>query len=234
MVSIGVDASQGILYTIKNNHDQSIGQYSIYTLEGPGQIEFENQQLCFKSNLHYCPDGCIHDTFLDGDTLYVLRNDGTVLRIDACGDLFTPASALASNASLDVPTLSVPNSDFFMFDGQPCLSTPTELLCAGSERVPIEVQAGYQVAYVSATRSVMIVSQTGSGLEWIQTGTASLDTGESQSLVFAAPTQNPTAALIDRDSGQWGLLDLVTGEFYEYNSQLEDLMLVSNATAELP
>ena len=69
--------------------------------------------------------------------------------------------------------------------------------------MPIEVQAGYHVVYVSATRSVMIVGRTGASVQWIQTGTASLDTGESSGVVFAAPTLNPTAALIDRDSGQW-------------------------------
>ena len=192
-------------------------------------IAYDNQNIylidsrgCFVSYVYHCVGGCVHDTFLSGDTLYVLKKDGKTERLDnVCAGDYGLGVALA-NATLDPATLSVLGTDYFIFDGTPCLSTSKELLCAGSERIEIEGNDN-PVTYIIASKSVMVVpSVSGPGVTFLRLQTVSLETGEQTGRWLASPSPNLGKLLVDRNSGQWGLLDTVTGQLYEYNGELDD------------
>lgn len=186
--------------------------------------------VCFLRYLYATEEGsdAIVDAYMANATyLYVLHASGTVARLDLPCEWREgePATGVTLANRLDVTLIAVPEQDFIVRKGAPCIATRYGIVCAGAAAptgtgTPVCGSAllDVSVAYSAAHDALLVFGRGADSTAYLEAHVYVNDTHVEEYCALALEEFVGTARfVVDTNSGVVGWIDTASGALYEYN-----------------
>lgn len=219
--------SSGAVYTLAMNDDET---------ESPATV-------CFMRYLYVAEDETDHilDAYMGNTTyLYVLHASGAVVRLELPCEWKEgePATAVTLANKLSPALISIPDQDFIVRNGAPCVTTRYGIACTGAEAptsagTPIcgNALTDVSVAYSSMYDSLFVFGRgAGTTNAYLEAHVYVNDTHTEESCLAVLENFTTTAQfVVDGASGVIGWFDTTNGALYEYNIETGGVEQVASA-----
>jgi hypothetical protein len=216
---------------------------AVYTLAMNDDEAQSPATVCFMRYLYVPEDETdpILDAYMGNSTyLYVLHASGTVVRLDLPCEWKQgePANAVTLANKLNTALISIPDQDFIVRNGAPCVTTRYGIACTGaaaptSAGTPIcgNTLTDVSVAYSALYDSLFVFGRgTGTTNAYLEAHVYVNDTHIEESCLAVLENFISTARfVVDGASGVIGWIDTANGALYEYNIETAAVERVASA-----